>query len=89
MRKGLTCKLFIRRVIFLASIILLLVTSSAAPQQTCAKNGCLWYKKLIHYTDVNMTFACGITRYLCDGGVAHGGCLTAFSTVEECECIEE
>jgi len=50
---------------------------------------CIWYKRLHHYTDVNYTTQCGLTTYLCNGEVAHGGCWTAFSTVQTCECIEE
>ena len=89
MLKRLTRKLFIRRVVSAVSIILLLVTTSAAPQQARAKNGCIWYKNLKHYTDVSYTIYCGNTRYFCSGEVVHGGCRTVYSTVQECECIEE
>ena len=58
-------------------------TGSTVQQQ------CIWYKRLTHYTDVTYTTACGLTTYLCDGEVAHGGCWTAFSIVRTCECIEE
>ena len=51
---------------------------------------CLWYKRVHHYTDVTYTIHCGVSTYLCDGGVAHSGCWTAFSIVTAtCECIEE
>jgi hypothetical protein len=78
----------IRVALPLVTMILLLVTSSPPPQAS-AKSGCIWYKRLRHYTDVNYTTLCGVTTYLCNGEVAHGGCWTAYSTVQECECIEE
>ena len=54
MLKRLTRKLFIRRGLPLVAIILVVVTSSAAPTPTCAKNGCIWYKRIVRYTDVTL-----------------------------------
>lgn len=77
----------------LAVAMFLIFSAFPSVQRASAKASpvqqCLWYKRLIHYTDVTYTTQCGVSTYLCDGGVAHGGCWTAFSIVRTCECIEQ
>ena len=43
-----------------------------------------------YYTDATLTTWCGYTIILCQGYRAHGGCTTAFYTVDyvECQCEE-
>jgi hypothetical protein len=70
------------------TMVFIFFASSATPKASAVQQ-CFWYQRTVYYTDASLTTQCGVTVWFCDGETGHGGCWTAYTKTEECECIEE